>query len=117
MDIFPLVYRCAIVVKPKKSVFDWLRTIDPSLDLSLEDLRRDSHLYLVPDYENAADIEKAIEKYIKSNYSGIFLNEISGWILDSSLYPKITFQTFQDWFEVSTHTMIFDTVSGSLEKE
>jgi len=117
LDIFPLVYRCAIVVKPKKPVLEWLRTIDSSFELSHDDLQRDKHLYLIPDYGNAADIEKAIEKYIKNNYSGIFLNELSGWYLDASLYPKMTFLTFQDWFDVSTHSMIFDTVSGPLEKE
>ena len=110
-------YRCAIVVKPKRPVLEWLRTIDSSFDLSLDDLQRDSHLYLIPDYESAADIEKAIEKYVKNNYSEIFLSELSGSCLDAPLFPKMTFLTFQDWFDVSTHTMIFDTVSGSLEKE
>jgi hypothetical protein len=117
MDVFPLVYRCAIVVKPKKPFLDWLTKIDSLYKSPLSELQHDSHLYLVPDYEEVDDIEKAIEKYIKLNYSGIFINELSGWSLDPSLYPPMSHPLFWEWFEISVHTMIFDTVDKPLEKE
>ena len=28
MDIFPLVYRCAVVIKSKQPMLDWLKAID-----------------------------------------------------------------------------------------
>jgi hypothetical protein len=117
MDVFPLVYRCAIAVKPKQPFLDWLKKIDSSHNPTLPELQHDSHLYLVPDYEEVDDIEKAIEKYIKLNYSGIFLNELSAWYLDPKMYPKMGYPMFLDWFEISVHTMIFDTVNQPLEKE
>jgi hypothetical protein len=117
MDIFPLIYRCVVVIKPKQPMIDWLKKIDPSDDPSLEDIREDSHAYLVPDYEEAPDIEKAIEKYLKSNYEGIFLNELSAWYQAPEMYPKMTYPLFLDWFEISYHSMVFDTVNKPLTKK
>jgi len=79
MDIFPLVYRCAIVVKPKQPMLDWLRSVDPSHKSTMDEIREDTHAYLVPDFEEVAEIEKAIDKYLKANYEGIFLNELTAW--------------------------------------
>jgi hypothetical protein len=66
MEIFPLVYRCAVVIKPKQPMLDWLNFIDPSHKPSLQEIQKDSHAYLAPDYEEASDLEKAIDKYLKA---------------------------------------------------
>ncbi len=117
MEIFPLVYRCAVVIKPKQPMLFWLNSIDPSHKTSLEEICKDSHAYLVPDYEEAPDPEKAIDKYLKANYEGIFLNELTAWYTDPDMFPKMTYFLFQAWFEASYHTMVFDTVSKPLTKE
>jgi len=67
MDQFPLVYRCAVVVKPKQPFLDWMNKIEPANGATLEDLQHDCHVYLVPDYEEEDVIETAIEKYLKKN--------------------------------------------------
>jgi hypothetical protein len=117
MDQFPLVYRCAVIVKPNKLFLDWLNKVGPADPVSIEDLQRDSHLYLVPDFEEEDVIETAIEKYLKLHYSDIFINELTAWYTDERLFPKITYKLFRDWFEISTNTMIFDTVDSPLDKE
>jgi hypothetical protein len=117
MEEYPLVYRCAIIVKPLQPFLTWLKKNDPTDDQSLENLQDDSNVYLLPDYEEVADIEKAIQKYIKSNYAQIFTHELSAWYLDPELYPKITYEVFQEWFAISVHTMIYDTVNRPIDKE
>jgi len=117
MEEYPLVYRCAIVVKPLQPFLDWLISIESDNSQPLNELQLDSNIYLLPDYEEVADIEKAIDKYIKANYVGIFTHELSDWYVDPALYPKITFPAFLEWFEIATHTMIYDTVKSSIEKE
>lgn len=77
MEEYPLVYRCAIVVKPLQPFLDWLIRIESDNDQSLTELQEDSNLYLIPDYEDVKDIEKAIAKYIKTNYTGIFVHQLS----------------------------------------
>lgn len=117
MEVFPLVYRCAVVVKPKKPMLDWLLSVDPSYKPSLEEIRKDTHAYLVPDYEEAPDLEKAIDKYLKANYEGIFMNELTAWYTDPRLFPKMSYPLLLELFEVSYHSMVFDTVNKPIMKE
>ncbi len=105
------------MVTPKQPLLDWLKKIDSTHNPTLSEIQHDSHLYLVPDYEEKDDIEKAIEKYIKLKFSGILLNELMGWYTDPQMYPKMTYSIFLEWFEISVHTMIFDMVNKPLEKE
>lgn len=95
MDIFPLVYRCAVVIKSKQPMLDWLKAIDPSHKPSLEEIRQDSHAYLIPDYEEVPDINTAVDKYLKINYEKIFLNELIAWYTDPQMFPKMTYALFQ----------------------
>jgi hypothetical protein len=117
MDVFPLIYRCLVVIKPKQPMLDWLGSVDPSHNPNLEEIRQDGHAYLVPDYEEAPDIEKAIDNYLSANYEGIFLNELIGWYTDAQRFPRMTWALFQAWFEISHHTMVFDTVNKPITKE
>lgn len=117
MEVFPLVYRCAVVIKPKQPMLDWLNSIDPSHKPSFEEICKDSHAYLVPDFEEAPDIEKAIDKYLKGNYEGIFLSELTAWYTDPDMFPKMHYSLFLEWFEISYHTMVFDTVNKPIAKE
>jgi hypothetical protein len=117
MDIYPLVYHCAVVIKPQQPFLDWINKIGPPSNVSLTELQNDAHLYLVPDYEEEDVIEKAIAKYLKLNYSHIFFHELSGWNTDETTYPKLTYALFLEWFSISTHTMIFDTLNEPIEKE
>jgi hypothetical protein len=114
---FPLVERCAIVVKPKQPYLDWIIKQDPSFKISLEEIQRDCRLYLFPGFEEEDVIETAIEKYLKVNYEDIFLSELSAWYTDEKMFPKINYPLFSDWFEISINTMIFDTVDGPIDKE
>jgi hypothetical protein len=114
---FPLVERCAVIVKPKQPFLDWIIQQDPFFKISLEEIQRDCRVYLVPDFEDEDVIETAIENYFKSTYEDIFVNELSAWYTDEKMFPKITYPLFWDWFEISTNTMIFDTIDSPIQKE
>ncbi len=114
---FSLVERCAVVVKPKQPYMDWIVEQDPSFKISLEELQRDCRVYLVPDFGDKDVIETAIEKYLKKTYEEIFLSELSAWYTDEKIFPKITYPLFRDWFDISTNTMIFDTIDEPIDKE
>jgi hypothetical protein len=62
-------------------------------------------------------IETEIEKYLKLNYSNIFINEFTSWHTDERKFPKISYALFLEWFEISMNKMIFDTVEMPIEKE
>jgi hypothetical protein len=117
MDQFPLVYRCAVIVKPKQPFLNWLNKVELSIRTSLEELQRDCHMYLVPNFEEVDVIETAIEKYLRLNYSDIFINELTAWYTDNRKFPKFSYALFIKWFDISMNTMIFDTVNLPIEKD
>jgi hypothetical protein len=83
----------------------------------MTEMRADSQAYLVPDFEEAPDINKAIDKYLKANYEGIFLNELTAWYTDPKMFPKMTYALFLEWFEIGIHSMVFDMVTKPIDKE
>jgi len=62
------INRSAVVVKPAQPFLDWLHRVDPtSGHLSLDDLRREPTIYLLPEWEtdeealdNLADVSNEI---------------------------------------------------------
>ena len=101
----------------KQPFLDWLNGIERTVETTLEELQRDCHVYLVPDFEEEDIIEKVIEKYLKRNYTDIFINELSGWYTDERMFAKLNYPLFLEWFDISMNTMIFDTVDLPLDKD
>ena len=57
-------------------------------------------------------------KIVKSIYSDIFEEELNAWYRDRKLWPKKRdYKTFQKWFEVKAHSMVFDMVEGDVGEE
>lgn len=116
MDIFPVISRSVIIIKAKQPLVDWLNKLDPANPITLEDAHIDNSAYLLPTFDEIANPEYTAESYLKSNYQGIFLQEIKDWYIDPKAYPKMTYALFLEWFEISTHSMIFDMVKGPITK-
>lgn len=56
------IHRTAIIVMPGQPVLDWLHGADPtSGGLSLEDLRREPTIYLLPESENEEEAREYLE--------------------------------------------------------
>jgi hypothetical protein len=64
---FDFINRTALIIKPKKPFFDWLKSIDPEDDV-LDDYMDDPDVYLLPDYE---EIDQ-MENWLKKNFDAIF---------------------------------------------
>lgn len=70
------INRSAIVVMPGQPFLDWLHRVDPtSAELSLEDLRREPTIYLLPESEN----EEAVGECLKEVCAEIFEEQLNGW--------------------------------------
>jgi hypothetical protein len=110
------VNRIAIIVTPKQPLIDWVNKVFPEDPiLNFFDSKNDnSNVYLLSD---DFDMEE-IENYLIKNYKQIFHHELFEWCEDESLFPnKITFKLFNNWFDFSIQTMVFDLSAGQIEKE
>jgi hypothetical protein len=117
MSDFRFLNRCAVIVTPKTPFWDWVKKRGGMEEPLLTEIKKDSNIYLIPEYESEDDIPKAIEKHLVQNYEDIFISELEEWYTDPETFPEITYQRFNEWFTVSSHTMIFDTVEKPLKRE
>ena len=109
------VNRAVIVVKPKQPYVDWANSCDDDdVKTSLDSLRRDSNVYLVPPY----DMDDEREDILKVCFAVIFENELEGWVIDEAMWPKNRdYKTFMRWFEIEFHSVIVDLWDQPLEHE
>ena len=119
MEQYQMVRRSAIVVVPLVPFLNWINKVDSFETLSLSDVQNDSNVYLIPDSDQpitTEELDKEIEKYIKNHFEGIFYNQLSEWHLDEKTFPEITYENFNRWLKVSTHTVIYDMVKKPIMK-
>ena len=110
-----VINRSVLVVLPRQPFLDWLHRVDPtSGELTLEDLRRDSSVYLLP----ARDMEPALEKSLKRFCKTIFEEQLDGWYCVKELWPRDRgIKAFKEWFEYRFHSMPIDLARETLDWE
>lgn len=105
------INRNAIVVKPKKPLFDWVNTLYPGNPISG---KAEGNIYLIREM----DSNEAIEKWLKRNFDQIFQNELNDWhTLETDWPQKRTFKMFQDWFAHEIHSMVLDLEDTDITKD
>jgi len=63
------INRSAVMVMPAQPFLDWLRRADPtSAALSLEDLRREPTIYLLPEYGSEREARGYLRDYCSEIY-------------------------------------------------
>jgi hypothetical protein len=108
---FQNVKRSAMVVKAKKPFHDWLLSIDPTD--KPEEMLKEGDVYLLPDYDEL----KKLENWLKKNFNEIFEDQLNNWYIAEEMWPQNrTFKMFNEWFDYSLHTMIWDTQEKFIEK-
>ena len=109
MDV---VNRSAIVVRPAQPFLDWLHRVDPtSAQLTLEELRQEPTIYLLPEWETE---DEALE-HLAEVSSEIFEEQLNGWYRVPSVWPEDReLNAFLRWFDCSFHSMVFDVCDERL---
>jgi len=102
------INRPALVVIPAQPYLDWLHQADPtSTQLSLNDLRNEATIYLLPEY----DTEEEARQHQQKRRGEVFEEEPDGWYRDPSAWPADrSFKNFKRWFEYQFPP--FDSVLG-----
>lgn len=72
-----VINRSVLVVLPKQPFLDWLHRADPtSENLTLEDLRREPSVYLLPARDMESDQEKCLMRLLQDDLRGTV-----GWLI------------------------------------
>jgi len=101
-----MINRCAVLVQPAQPFLEWLRRVDPtSAELTLEDLRREPTIYLLPEWET----EQEALQHLARVCSDIFEEQLNGWFRVPSVWPQErNLNAFLRWFDCSFHSMVVD---------
>jgi hypothetical protein len=107
--------RTAIMVMPGQPFLDWLHRADPtSGGLSLEDLRREPTVYLLPQCESEEEARQCLQEVC----SQIFEEQLDGWYRVPSSWPtRRDLEAFGHWFECSFHSVVVDLADDPLLRE
>jgi hypothetical protein len=105
--------RQIVILKPKQPFLNWLNSFN-NKNLSLEDIRSDCTVFLIPVFDSL----KEVEKYIRSIFPDLFDMELGEWNVDELLWPKDrTIEMFREWFDIYFHSTIIDAVDKEILKE
>ena len=111
-----MINRSEVILKYKEPFIRWINEADPYEDdtgITSKNANEDRNVYLITDEDG-----ENVEEWISLNYKTLFENELEGWYIDESLWPKKRDKkTFYEWFEVECHTVIIDTVNGPIEDD
>jgi hypothetical protein len=98
--------RTVVLLIAKQPFLDWLNSTDTEDQaLSIDDLRNDNEVFLIPQFSDDSDSIKWIEK----RWAALFEHMLLGWVEDESLWPQErSLSMFRTWFDIEFHTMAWD---------
>ena len=111
------VNRSALIIKPTQKLIKWLKSVDPTTTDKECDyiLKSAGTVYLVDEINTGQNNE--IEMIIRERYKFIFQHELSSLITDESKWPdKITYQIFNEFFDVTSIGEVLDVFEDSIQK-
>ena len=111
-----MINRAAVLLRYRDPAVAWINEADPYDDnpgITLESANEERAVYLISDED--ADTPAILERWIELNFAALFENELEGWYVDETLWPKKrTYKLFREWFDVECHTVIHDTLEESI---
>ncbi|WP_037586607.1 hypothetical protein [Stenoxybacter acetivorans] len=109
------VNRSLFALVPLEPFWEWLQSLsDVDLsDITLFDLQQDVNSYLLPPCEDANDVWTQIDALCET----VFAQELADWCEDESLWPDLTPEVFQEWFDIQISTVVTDLAPQELFRE
>ena len=109
---FEPINRNAIVVRPKKPFFAWLKAIFPD-DEEMQD-KPENNIYLIHEMNSNEEIREVLS----FDFDDIFTNELNDWCTDEEFWPQNrTYKMFSEWFDVEICSMVLDMEDDEVLKE
>lgn len=109
------VNRAAVTIRPKQPYLDWAKSLSgPPSGVTLDDLREDCVVYLIPEFD---DNEKAM-KWADKRFDEFFTHALWGWSTEEGEWPQNrTARMFHEWFDVTIDSEVLDMGTGEIEVE
>ena len=105
--------RYAVTVQPTEAFLEWANGLpNATREMTLEDIRIEAHVYLIPEPRGDDDGEKLLRR----RFAAIFEHELWGWCTYPEWWPqKRTYHEFRKWFAVDRHSMVLELGNGDID--
>lgn len=113
VNAMKLIKRNAVIIRAKYPLVEWLHSIaELELDeITLEEANEDATVLLIPEFET----DEEVAAYLQEGKVFLLEQELENWTEEQDVWPRPrTSALFDEWFEISYHSMVWDTV---LEEE
>ncbi len=101
--------RMAFLVSPKAPFIEWLNRVDPDLlgGLTLDMLRDEPNVFLVPACTGAADVGG--RTWLTRHWRVLLERILTEWQMERGNWPSFgSLDIFCQWFDVKSHPSILD---------
>ncbi|GED23474.1 hypothetical protein OM427_23580 [Halomonas sp. 18H] len=103
-----LLNRSALSVRPTQHFVDWINALEPTVgddDLALEDVERESTVYLIPEM----DTPENLDAFVRERYLEILETELRAWEEDERQWPEtLDWSLFQRFVRVEHSYLAID---------
>lgn len=105
--------RTLYVVRATEEMLTWVNSLKDTEgeQLSLEEVNEDSSAYLLDSGDELEEMapNDLLASAVEDNWEEWFLMELRSWTQDEKEWPQeISLEMFEEWFDVSYHSMIVD---------
>lgn len=105
--------RTLYVVRATEEMLTWVNSLKDTEgeQLSLEEVNEDSSAYLLDSGDELEEMapNDLLATAVEDNWEEWFLMELRSWTQDEKEWPQeISLEMFEEWFDVSYHSMIVD---------
>ena len=106
-----MINRALVIAIAKQPFREWLQSLPDPCDQSLEEINEDRTAYLIPEYEDENQRERALKRV----YGMIFEDQLAEWWTREEDWPqKRDLRTFRKWFDLKYHSVVEDLVDDVL---
>ncbi|UKJ07873.1 hypothetical protein [Solitalea lacus] len=101
------INRFSLHIHFKQPYLDWYNSIFPAEAFaSIEEINQtEKTTYLIPVF----DSDDEIDEYLQENFEQFFIDELFSVSMEQENWPKeITWETFNEWFEIDVTPMVVD---------
>lgn len=103
-----LLNRSALSVRPTRHFVDWINELEPTMghdDLTLDDVERESTIYLIPEM----DTPETLEAFVHERYAAILETELRAWEEDERQWPeRLDWALFQRFLQIEHSYLAID---------
>lgn len=110
------INRSALILRPNRPFLDWLNKLpftEGEKRYTLQDVRDDPTVYLIPDFDTAREKEE----WVFDNFETFFDEQMTAWWTGKRKWPTSrTVAMFKDWFDIEILSIVDDAMDDDIEE-